>query len=143
MMAGFHQIVVVGNLGKDAVQHSTKQGKVFWTFSVAVTEKWGAADNRRESTTWYEAALWEDQGAGVVEFLKKGKQVMVVGKPGSRAWKASDGTAMSTNTITVRTVQLLGNSGGSRREEGDWFAQQDAMNYGDPEPERSSRDIPF
>lgn len=121
-MAGWHQIVVVGHLGKDATEHFTKQGKRFWVFSVAVSEKWGDREHRKESTTWYEVALWEEAGAGVVEFLKKGKQVMVVGKPGSRAWKANDGTAMTTNTISARTVQLLGRSGSGRPNEGDWFA---------------------
>ncbi len=130
-MTGWHQIVVVGNLGKDAVQKFTQAGKSFWVFSVAVTERSGDRDHRREFTTWYEVALWEDQATGVTEYLKKGKQVMVVGKPGSRAWKANDGTAMTTNTISARTVQLLGSSGSGRPDDGDWFAQQDAANYGD------------
>ena len=123
-MAGFQQIVIVGNLGKDATQHHTKQGKAYWTFSVAVTEKWGAGENRREMTTWYEVALWDDWAESVAEHLKKGKQVMVVGKPGSRAWKAADGRPMTTNTISAKTVQLLGRVGSGRPQEGDWFAQQ-------------------
>lgn len=101
----------------------------------------GGRDNRRESTTWYEVALWEEQGAGVIDFLKKGKQVMVVGDPGSRAWKDKDGTPQSTNTISARTVQLLGRSGFNRPEEGDWFAQQDALNYAEETP--AGGDIPF
>jgi single-strand DNA-binding protein len=103
---------IIGNLGKDCIVN-TVNGKNVINFTVAHTEKYkDSQGNQQEKTTWVDCGYWTDRTA-IAQYLTKGKQVYVEGKPDVRAYQKNDGTAGASLSMTVREVQLLGGRGDS------------------------------
>ena len=100
------RIEIIGHIGQDAEVKDFGENQVI-NFSVAVSESYINRQGEKVSnTSWYECAKWGNNIA-VAQYLKKGTQVFVSGKPQSRASK-DDGTLVSNLGINVLNIQLLG-----------------------------------
>ena len=103
------KLQVIGNLGKDCTTN-TVNGRSVINFSVAHTERYkDAQGNQQERTTWVECAYWTERTA-IAPYLRKGQQVYAEGTPEVRSYTKSDGTAGTSLTMRVLSVQLLGGS---------------------------------
>jgi single-strand DNA-binding protein len=101
------KLQVIGNLGKDCVTN-TVNGKNVINFNVAHTEKFkDSQGNQKDKTIWVECAYWTDR-TGIAPYLKKGTQVYAEGTPEVRTYTKTDGTAGTSLTLRVVSVQLLG-----------------------------------
>jgi len=101
------RIEIIGHIGQDAEVKDFGENQVI-NFSVAVSESYINRQGEKVSnTSWYECAKWGNNIA-VAQYLKKGTQVFVSGKPQSRAWQKDDGTLVSNLGINVFSLQLLG-----------------------------------
>jgi single-strand DNA-binding protein len=108
------KLQVIGHLGKDCTTNVVN-GKHVINFSVDHSERYKDATGvQKEKTTWVECAYWTDRTA-IAPYLKKGQLVYAEGSPEARAYQKGDGTAASSLTLRVLTIQLLG---GSRGESG-------------------------
>jgi single-strand DNA-binding protein len=141
-VSGYQQTVIVGNLGKEPETHRTQSGKVFYTFTVAVNEKQRQASGQwADQTTWYNVVVWEDKIGGAIEYLDKGKQVMVIGRCEPNAWRdKQSGEIRSNLRLSAKQVILLGAGSGRPRDE--WWAGE----YGDAPAANAddhSFDVPF
>ena len=95
------RITIIGNLAKDAVQVEGQNGGYpFISFTVICDEKRGDSEYK----TSYEVV-----GAvtGVLDFLKKGRQVLVEGTPSARAYQGKDGHLAAQMRISAHTIELL------------------------------------
>ena len=95
------RIEIIGNLAKDAVRvEGQNGGSPFMSFTVICNEKKG--DNEVK-------ASYEVTGAvtGVLDFLKKGKQVFVSGYPSARAFQTKEGSAAAQIRIAAQVIDLL------------------------------------
>lgn len=112
-MAGFNQFTIAGNVGRDPEQRVTKGGAVTLSFSVGVNDKGKDSD-----TTWVEVTLWDRLAESVGPYIHKGKQVLVSGRAGSRAYIGKqNGEAVPVLTLSASTIQLLGSrDGGESRQ---------------------------
>ncbi|MBK8024097.1 MAG: single-stranded DNA-binding protein [Chloroflexi bacterium] len=116
-MAGFQQVIVVGNLGRDPELRYTQAGVPVCSFSVAVTTMSGQGDARQEKTTWFRVSAWRELGERCQQYLAKGRQVMVIGTVETRAYQDNAGQPASSLELTARDVRFLGSredGGGSR-----------------------------
>lgn len=105
------KLQVIGHLGKDCTTNVVN-GKHVINFSVAHSERYKDATGvQKEKTTWVECAYWTDRTA-IAPYLKKGQLVYAEGSPEARAYQKGDGTAASSLTLRVLTIQLLGGSKG-------------------------------
>ena len=105
------KLQVSGHLGKDCTTNVVN-GKHVINFSVAHSERYKDATGvQKEKTTWVECAYWTDRTA-IAPYLKKGQLVYAEGSPEARAYQKGDGTAASSLTLRVLTIQLLGGSKG-------------------------------
>lgn len=93
---------LVGRLGNDATINDVN-GKKVMNYSIGIST--GTKD--KPETTWWDCSQWGEKTA-VVEYLKKGTQVAVVGEPGLRTYQRNDGTAGASMTLRVDKVELLG-----------------------------------
>lgn len=98
-------IVVAGNIGKDAVVRTTQGGDSVTGWSVAVEERNGQ-DKR---TVWFDVTLWGKRGSALAQYLTKGTRVAVAGELSTRE---HDGKTYLT--VKADQVTLLG--GGEKRE---------------------------
>lgn len=135
-MAGWHQTVVVGNLGRDPELRYLPNGTAVCNFSVAITETWGSEGERKEKTTWYKVSVFGAQAESCSKFLAKGRQVMVVGTVDARSYKNNAGEAAASLDLRARDVRFLGGRGDGASDGG---------GDDDYEPQMTSEmgDIPF
>ena len=95
------RIEIIGNLAKDAVRvEGQNGGSPFMSFTVICNEKKGES----EIKTSYEVT-----GAvtGVLDFLKKGKQVFVAGYPSARAFQTREEELAVQMRISAQMIELL------------------------------------
>lgn len=117
------KLLVIGNLGKDAVLNNVN-GKNVINFTVAHTERYkDAQGTQKDRTVWVDCSYWTDR-TGIAPYLKKGTQVYVEGNPDVRTYTTQDGRNGATLTLRVLSVQLIG----SKPAEGG--SQQSSGNYG-------------
>lgn len=102
----------IGRVGKDATAKEIN-GRFVINFSVAVNERTvnPTTGEVMQDTTWLSCAMWRDNMGKVWEYLKKGQQVYVEGKPSYRIYKKSDNRPGLDVTLKVERVELLGSSG--------------------------------
>jgi single-strand DNA-binding protein len=132
-MAGWQQIIIVGNLGRDAEMQYLQSGTPVVNFNVAVTEAWtdNQTNERREKTTWFRVAAWGRLGENIHQYLTKGKQVMVLGTIDARAYMDRNNQPAASLELRARDIRLLGTRGeGEGRvggDQGDYDAPPDNM----------------
>jgi single-strand DNA-binding protein len=114
-MASFHQTTVIGYAGADAELRYTPGGDPVAGFSLAVTDKSKSGD---EHTEWYRCSVWGKSAEVAKEYIKKGGQVMVVGRPRVEMFKRRDSTMGAMCHITVDRFVLLGSANGEGRQDG-------------------------
>lgn len=159
---GWHQTVIIGNLGGDPELRYLQSGQAVCNFSVAVSERWRdrQSGEQRERTTWYRVAAWGPLGETCNQYLARGRQVMVAGNVRARGYINNNGEAAASLDLTARDVQFLGGrdggsdqgggqqgggqrGGGQRGGGGQQRQRRDdrASNY--PDSPASVDDIPF
>ena len=106
---GYHKTVFVGRLGSDPKISQVKETEVT-EFSVAVNEK----INKKDVTTWYEVSVWGKMAPVCMQYLKRGSQVLIEGKPGLNVYLAKDGTAKGNLTLNVREITFLDSKSSSQ-----------------------------
>lgn len=130
----------IGRLGKDAEVKSLDGGKVVIKFSVAVTERWKTRDGeKKEKTDWIECEIWDNSGkANLAQYIRKGNEIYVEGKPYARGWVKDDGTLVTVQCVRVTDVQLL--SSGKSQSSPTGEGQSGRTDYPVYKPEN---DMPF
>lgn len=107
------KLLVVGNLGKDAVVKEIN-GKNVINFSVAHTDKFkDGQGNQKEKTTWVDCAYWSDK-IGIAPYLTKGTLVLAEGEPSADAYVTKDNEAGASLRLKVFNVRLLSGGGGQK-----------------------------
>ncbi|MBN1310623.1 MAG: single-stranded DNA-binding protein [Anaerolineae bacterium] len=130
----FQQCIIIGNLGSDPEMRYTPDGTPVTSFRVAVNRKWTSADgNQTEKTWWFRVTCWRRLAETTNQYLKKGRQVMVVGEIDASAWTDQEGQPRAALELTARDVRFLG---GSRDDAGGDMEGSTSIPQGE-------EDIPF
>lgn len=118
------RLQIIGYIGQDAEVKDLGHNQVI-NFSVAVSESYvnKTTNEKVTNTTWYECAKWGNN-TSVAQFLKKGTQVLVEGKPTARSWQKEDGSLVSILGVSVLNLSLLG---GAKSENSSTTAPQQAQ----------------
>lgn len=108
---------VIIRLGADAVVNESSNGNTVINFDGAATEKWkDKQGNKQEKTTWYRCSWWLNN-TGIAQYLTKGTQVYVTGKPNASAYQNKEGEIVAQNGILVREVELLGGGNNTQTQQ--------------------------
>ena len=111
----YQQLLIVGNLGNDPELRYMADGTPVANFNVAVNRRWTGQDGTpQEETTWFRVAAWRKLAETCNQYLRKGRQVMVIGRVSARAYTAANGELRASLDVTADTVRFLG---GPRTEE--------------------------
>ena len=100
------QSIVIGNLGADA-QVKGEQGREFISFRVAHTDRWtDDAGQQHSTTTWVDCAM--NGRPKVLEYLKKGVTVCVIGNGSLRVYSSAKDRCMKAGLqLNVRSIELV------------------------------------
>lgn len=104
-------ISLIGRVGADAEVKDLGNNQVI-NFNVAVSESFTKNGQKETKTTWFQIQKWGNNTA-VAQYIKKGNQIYVSGKPANRAFLGSDGTAQIANGINAFEIELLGSANDS------------------------------
>jgi single stranded DNA-binding protein len=110
-MATIFETRLIGNIGKDAVVKNMERGIIAINFPVAHNKNW--KDKRtglvKTKTTWVNCTIWKRDGSNlrIIDFLKRGTLVEVVGTPFAKAYSNEDGSLRSEIRLNVSKTNIL------------------------------------
>ena len=110
-MATVFETRLIGNLGKDAMVRNLEGQVVAINFPVAHNQNWKdkRTGHSKTKTTWVNCTIWKQEGANlkILDFLKKGTLVEIIGTPVAKAYKVEDGSIRSEIRLTVIKTNIL------------------------------------
>ena len=90
-------IVIAGNIGKDAETRQTQGGDSVTSWTVAVEERNGQ-DKR---TIWFDVSLWGKRGSALAPYLTKGGKVTVAGDLSTREHNGKTYLTIRASEVTL------------------------------------------
>lgn len=117
-MADLNVVAIVGRLTRDSELRYTQSGNGILHFSIAVNRRKRTADNSwQDEASFFDCAMFGKNTQTMAGYLKKGRQVSIVGELRQDRWGQQDsGQQRSRVEIVVNSLQLLG--GGDRGQQG-------------------------
>lgn len=115
-MTDLNKVILVGRLGSEPEQRTTKNGVSVVHFSLATSHrtKDGKADPTNEEgvpqkeTQWHKIVAWGRQGEACKQYLHKGHSVLVEGMMKTRKYTNKDGQSRSSFEVHANKVNFLG-----------------------------------
>ncbi len=111
MARSINQVILMGRLTRDPEQRTTTSGRTVVSFSLAV-DRVGQDDQ----ADFFDITAWEKLGELVMQYLAKGRRVLVQGRLRQDSWDDKEtGKKRSRVEVTATDVTFLdGPSGGSQ-----------------------------
>ena len=97
-------IVIAGNIGKDAETRQTQGGDSVTSWTVAVEER-----GQEKRTIWFDVSLWGKRGEALAPYLTKGGKVTVSGDLSTREYNGK-------TYLTIRAYDVT-MTGGKRHDD--------------------------
>lgn len=137
------RVQAICRLGKDAATNIVN-GRSVINFSAAYSEKYKTADGTEvNDTTWLNCSYWVEK-TGIAQYLKKGSQVFLEGKPEARIYTNQNGQQVAQFSVRVSYIRLLGNSNNNEDQETQPSAAMPPAQNNKPQPPPiSNDDMPF
>lgn len=114
MARSINQVILMGRLTRDPEQCTTASGKNVVSFSIAV-DRVGQDDQ----ADFFNITAWEKLGDLVMQYLQKGRRVLVQGRLRQDSWEDKEtGKRQSRIEVTATDVTFLdgpNNDGGSQK----------------------------
>lgn len=103
MSRSVNQVFLMGRLTRDPEQRTTTTGKTIVSFSIAV-DRIGQDD----SADFFNVTAWEKLGELVMQYLAKGRRVLVQGRLRQDSWDDKEtGKKRSSVEVTATDVTFL------------------------------------
>ncbi|HZJ34613.1 MAG TPA: single-stranded DNA-binding protein [Candidatus Angelobacter sp.] len=103
MAKSINQVILMGRLTRDPEQRTTNSGKTIANFSIAV-DRFGQDD----TADFFDITAWEKLGELVVQYLTKGRRVLVQGRLRQDSWEDKEtGKKRSRVEVTATDVTFL------------------------------------
>jgi single-strand DNA-binding protein len=133
----YQQVIIIGNVGRDAELSYTPQGIAVAKFTVAVSKVTGKGEGRKEKTTWFKVTIWRERAENLSQYIKKGMKIMVTGEVDASAYTNKQGQPTASLELQANEIKFL-----SSRGEGGEYEGARSGGVGDYAAEEAS-DIPF
>ena len=103
MAKSINQVILMGRLTRDPEQRTTTSGKTIANFSIAVDR--GGQDDQAD---FFDVTAWEKLGELVVQYLGKGRRVLVQGRLRQDSWDDKEtGKKRSKVEVVATDVTFL------------------------------------
>ena len=113
MAKSINQVILMGRLTRDPEQRTTTSGKTIVSFSIAVDRQ-----SQDDSADFFNVTAWEKLGELVMQYLGKGRRVLVQGRLRQDSWEDKEtGKKQSRIEVVASDVTFLdgpNNDSGSR-----------------------------
>lgn len=99
----FSKTVIIGRLGNDPKLATSKSGKDYCSFSVAVTTGYG----ENKQTDWFNVTVFGNQAKSCAQCLSKGSLAAVDGVIHADAYEGKDGKPKASISLFANDVKFL------------------------------------
>lgn len=108
-MSHLNRVIVTGNLCKDPeLRYAGSTQTPVSDLRVAINRAWKSAKGeKREDTVFIDVVAWGRTAETAVQYLKKGRQILVEGRLQQSDWTATDGRKMSRIRIVCDRLVFL------------------------------------
>jgi len=110
-MATVFETRLIGNIGKDAIVRNMDRGVVAINFPVAHNKNWKdkRSGEAKTKTTWVNCTIWKKEGSNmrILDFLKKGTLVELLGSPFAKAYLQDDNSIKTEIRLNVSKTNIL------------------------------------
>jgi len=129
-MATVFETRLIGNLGKDATVRNMDRGVIAINFPVAHNKNWRdkKTGESRTKTTWVNCTIWKKEGSNmrILDFLKSGALVELVGTPYAKAFQQEDGTIKTEIRLNIAKTNILRSSKSTSPSSDDEFNDENS-----------------
>ncbi len=103
MARSINQVILLGRLTRDPEQRTTASGKNVVSFSIAVDRQ-----SQDDQADFFNITAWDKLGDLVMQYLSKGRRVLVQGRLRQDSWEDKDtGKRQSRIEVTASDVTFL------------------------------------
>ena len=102
-----NQVVLIGRMGRDPELRYTPSGIAVASFSLAVNRPRRPDATTEPETDWFNIVIWREAAERAVNYLAKGRLVVVSGRLQARSWVAQDGTKRNSVEVVAQRVLPL------------------------------------
>ncbi len=114
MARSINQVILMGRLTRDPEQRTTTTGKTVASFSIAV-DRVGQDDQ----ADFFDITAWEKLGELAVQYLSKGRRVLVQGRLRQDSWDDKEtGKKRSRIEVTATDITFLDGPSGDQGQGG-------------------------
>jgi len=107
MAKSVNQVILMGRLTRDPEQRTTSTGKLIVSFSIAV-DRGGQSADGGDTADFFNINAWEKLGELVMQYLTKGRRVLVQGRLRQDRWDDKEtGKKQSRVEVTASDVTFL------------------------------------
>lgn len=92
-------LMIAGNVGKDAVLRRTQDGDPVLSFSLAVDNGKDKDGNKRDAT-WFDCSVWGKRAESLERHITKGTKLVLSGRVTARAHDGKAYLGISVNELT-------------------------------------------
>ena len=146
-MASFNRVILMGNLTRDPQLRYTPGGSALTEIGLAVNRSWfdKQTNQKKEETTFVDVTVWGRQAEIVVEYLTKGRPLLVEGRLQLDTWEDKQ-TQQKRSKLRVicENMTMLGGretGSGSQNQRGSEPSSSSESDYG-PSDQSSHEHIP-
>lgn len=127
MARSINQVILMGRLTRDPEQRTTTSGKTIASFSIAVDR--GGQD---DAADFFDITAWEKLGDLVMQYLSKGRRVLVQGRLRQDSWDDKEtGKKRTRVEVTATDVTFLDGPSGDSASSGESATPRKATNKSD------------
>lgn len=114
MARSINQVILMGRLTRDPEQRTTPSGRTVVSFSIAVDRQ-----TQDDQADFFDITAWEKLGELVMQYLSKGRRVLVQGRLRQDSWEDKEtGKRRSRVEVTASDVTFLDGPSGSGGSDG-------------------------
>lgn len=104
-----NKVILIGNLGRDPEAHSTKDGGVVTTLSLATTRRVKQTDGTYgDEVEWHRVVCFGKTAEIARDYLGKGRQVYIEGRLRTRKYTDKAGIERYLTEVICEKLQMLG-----------------------------------
>jgi len=102
----FNRIDIMGHVGKDPEVREIKGGKRMAIFSIATTDYYKVAGEKKQDTQWHNIVCFGGQVDIVEKFIKKGMNILITGKMTYNTYEDNSGVKRTSAQIMVTNINF-------------------------------------
>lgn len=106
-MPNLNRVQIIGRLGRDPEEKTTKNGSTYVVFPVAVDRRWrGRGGETRKETDWFTVEAWGKLGEICKNYLNKGRLIFLEGRLRTIRYD-HEGEARYFTKVIANRMQML------------------------------------